>query len=218
MPTFFVPTSQSITVLSGRGRVAYAWSFWRCCGLLEVDGYCEVDVFAEVAALQIAGVAKDSLIDRGSNAGPEQRSTAALVFGLFIGQSRCAHQQAAFYVRSDVTYNHIYHLSHHCGSGPVNCDCINVCKQKTWNQHTQHLRQSVIYPTSYLSRFSNSFPTSFTTHTTSDVKFSPSSLGLIVAFTQSSRLCCTKDSPLAASSTSNSSAERSWLTIIVRSS
>ena len=73
MPTFFVPTSQSITVLSEIGREAYAWSFWRCCGLLEVDGFCEVDVFVEVAALQIAGVAKDSLIDRGSNAGSEQR-------------------------------------------------------------------------------------------------------------------------------------------------
>jgi hypothetical protein len=56
---------------------AYAWSFWRCCGLLEVDGYGEVDVFAEVAALQIGGVAKHSLIDRGSNLGPEQPATDA---------------------------------------------------------------------------------------------------------------------------------------------
>jgi hypothetical protein len=54
---------------------AYAWSFWRLCGLLEVDGYCEVDVFAEVAALQIAGVAKNSLIDRGSSLGSEQPAT-----------------------------------------------------------------------------------------------------------------------------------------------
>ena len=155
MPTFFVPTSQSITILFGRGGKAYAWSFWRCCGLLEVDGYCEVDDFAEVAALQIAGVAKNSLIDRGSNAGPEQRSTAALVFGLPIGQAR---QQAAIYVRSDVTHSHIYSLSRHCGSRPVKCDCINVCHAKDM-ESAHPIPQSVNYPTSYLSRFSNLFPT-----------------------------------------------------------
>jgi hypothetical protein len=43
---------------------AYAWSFWRWCGLLEVGGYFDEDSLAEVAALDnsgAAGVAKTSL-------------------------------------------------------------------------------------------------------------------------------------------------------------